>query len=612
MTEYAIASRYRRLWIIAAVSLCVLAAAAILLRSPTPDAGGIALPGETGGDSSAGNTAETTPRPAAPVTGDAAEPAAAGDPGVLFCGAQYVRTNGDMGESHTRTKVIRSREELEAYYEENKGTFDLERRQTVYADSTPGFLDACDLYDDAFFAARDLLIVVLEEGSGSIRHEITSLRHAGEGQWLLEGFCLTPEVGTCDMAQWHILCEIAKGVVQERDAIELKLKGLAMARDLTSSVVPGQTEPSADLAADSAKMTDFAVRLLQNTLQEGKNTLISPLSVLAALSMTAQGAEGETLVQMETVLGLSRDQLASWFHDYMALQTDSLKLANAIWFKNDDKLMVEQAFLQKNADYFGADAFKAAFDDSTVDTINHWVQKNTDGMIDGILQELPDSAVMCLVNALSFEAEWTDAYSEFDVWEQTFTREDGTKETVEMMASTQYTFLETEKSTGFVKYYKGGNYAFAALLPNEGMTVAELVASLNGESLHTALAHPADHEVRTRLPKFETASSFELTNVLKAMGMPNAFDPESADFSSIGTNEEGRLCIDQVLHKTYLYVGEKGTRAGAAAAVMPAPGSPEDPPEPRVVHLDRPFLYMLVDCETNLPVFIGACMTTQP
>ncbi len=225
MTEYAIASRHRRLWIIAAVCLCVLVAAAILLRNPTPDVGGIVLPGETGGNPSVGDTAETMPRPAAPVTGDAAEPVTAGDPEVLFYGAQYVRTNGDMGESHARTKVIRSREELEAYYEANKESFDLERRTTVYADSTPGFLDACDRYDDAFFASRELLIVVLEEGSGSIRHEVTSLRHAGEGQWLLEGFCLTPKVGTCDMAQWHILCEIAKDVVQDEDIIELKLTG---------------------------------------------------------------------------------------------------------------------------------------------------------------------------------------------------------------------------------------------------------------------------------------------------------------------------------------------------------------------------------------------------
>lgn len=161
-----------------------------------------------------------TPKPSAPKQAVLQEDV---QPPELFYGARYVRTNGNMDDSRLRTKVIRSRESLEAYYEANKGTFDLERRQTVYADSTPGFLDICDSYDEDWFASRDLLIAVLEEGSGSIRHEITGLRREGEGKWLLEGFCLVPEVGTCDMAQWHILCEIAKDTVQDGDQIELHL-----------------------------------------------------------------------------------------------------------------------------------------------------------------------------------------------------------------------------------------------------------------------------------------------------------------------------------------------------------------------------------------------------
>ncbi len=389
---------------------------------------------------------------------------------------------------------------------------------------------------------------------------------------------------------------------------------LAGATDLMKGVKAGEPEPCADLAAVSTAMTDFAMRLLQNTLREKDNTLVSPLSVAAALAMTAQGAEGETLTQMETVLGLSRDELASWFHDYMAAQTDSLKLANAIWFKDDEKLTVEQAFLQKNADYFGADAYKAPFDNSTKDTFNRWVQKNTDGMINSILDQITGDAVLYLVNALAFEAEWEGVYHEYSVSTGRFVGEDGTRETVEMMSSTEQRFLETEKSTGFVKYYKGRDYAFAALLPNEGVTVAELAASLVGESLHTALANPTDIEVWARMPKFETASAFELSEALKAVGMTDAFDDKRADFSSMGQYDAAgaNLFIKQVLHKTYISVSEKGTRAAAATAVQAdTTGAVIAPPEHRTVYLERPFLYMLVDCRTNLPVFIGACMTTQ-
>ena len=109
------------------------------------------------------------------------------------------------------------------------------------------------------------------------------------------------------------------------------------------------------------------------------------------------------------------------------------------------------------------------------------------------------------------------------------------------------------------------------------------------------------------MPKFETDSSLELSGVLKAMGMELPFDREKADFSSLGTAGEGNIRISRILHKTFISVEENGTRAAAATAVEAAAEAAEEE-EPKRVKLDRPFVYMLIDCETNLPFFIGTML----
>jgi serpin B len=156
-----------------------------------------------------------------------------------------------------------------------------------------------------------------------------------------------------------------------------------------------------------------------------------------------------------------------------------------------------------------------------------------------------------------------------------------------------------------MKPYKGGRYAFAALLPAEGTALEDYVASLTGEKLLGLLEGAARLQVDTVTPKFETSYASELTQALAALGMTDAFDPSLADFTALGTCDNGdNIYLSRVVHKTYLKLDEKGTRAGAATgAVMEAAAAMREPP-PRVV-LDRPFVYLLLDTETNIPLFIG-------
>ena len=387
--------------------------------------------------------------------------------------------------------------------------------------------------------------------------------------------------------------------------------------DLMKEVPAKTVDVLPDMDAGSAAAADFGVRLFQTSMEEGKNTLISPLSVLYALAMTANGADGETLAQMEQVLGMNCDNLNSFMLAYLDLLPESkeykMSLANSIWFKDDPNFVVEQSFLQTNADYYGTGAYKAAFDEGTRNDINNWVKEHTDGMIPEIIDQIPNEAIMYLVNALAFEAEWEEDYKEHQVWEEEFTMEDGTRQDAEMMYSQEHTYLEDDLATGFIKYYKDRRYAFVAMLPNEGVSVSRYIDNLTGEHLRNLLTSPQDVTVFATMPKFETEYGTEMSEALQEMGLTDAFDWRVADFSRLGTyNADGmNICINRVLHKTFISVTELGTRAGAATAVELECGSAAIEMDYKEVILDRPFVYMLIDCETNLPFFIGTMMNVN-
>ena len=140
--------------------------------------------------------------------------------------AQYIRTDGGFDEIEAPYYVlIESREALEAYYEANKDIFDLARKDVVYSDTTIGFLDACDKYDEAYFVRQNLLLIVLTEPSGSIRHRIADVRQKNESEdWIVSIETKEPEIGTDDMATWHLLLEVQMGkVITAEDIVHINL-----------------------------------------------------------------------------------------------------------------------------------------------------------------------------------------------------------------------------------------------------------------------------------------------------------------------------------------------------------------------------------------------------
>ena len=388
--------------------------------------------------------------------------------------------------------------------------------------------------------------------------------------------------------------------------------GSAGAEDLSKNFRPSQA--AADTIGDiGPTVTDFGLRLLNGTMEPDKNSLISPLSVITALSMTANGADGETLRQMEEVLGGDMELLNPMLKALRDSLGNEAVMVNSIWIKDTPTLTVKDSFLQTNADWYGAGVFREPFDDATLGQINGWVEENTDGQIRDILDRIDPDAVMYLVNALDFEAQWEEPYEGYQVYDRRFTTESGEERTVSMMYSEEGLYLETEKATGFLKYYEGQRYAFVALLPGEGTTVAELAASLDGALLREALTKPQEIKVYAAMPKFETAFDAEMKDVLTGLGMTDAFDSRVANFSQMGSTTDGtNLCIGRVIHKTKITVAEEGTKAAASTLVeMRAEGAAEVQEETRTVTLNRPFLYMIVDTEHMTPVFMGTLSDPQ-
>ena len=365
-------------------------------------------------------------------------------------------------------------------------------------------------------------------------------------------------------------------------------------------------------------LSEFALRLFEEELKQveqgSSNILISPASVISALGMTTYGMKGDTLAQLQEVFGMSRGHLNYYNYEYFNNVSNELKVANSIWLSNAGHLTVKDEFLHFNNEFYNAEVFKTAFDDKAVLSINRWIEEKTDGTIKKMLDQIPEDSVMYLINALLFEAEWEEEYKEHQILEdRVFTNNDGKQEKADMMSSSEDIFIEDEYAKGFIKYYKDGDYAFVALLPNENVEIVDYAKKLSGEHLQEMLSNRREAIVHAWIPQFSYEYTTEMSKALQNMGIKDAFDVEKADFTNMATSTKGNIFISRILHKTYIEVTPVGTKAGAATVVEMNCGAamPEEELEIKEVHLDRPFIYMIIDCDSNTPVFIGTVNTVK-
>jgi len=375
--------------------------------------------------------------------------------------------------------------------------------------------------------------------------------------------------------------------------------------------------------AHGSALSKSGFLLLQKTTElsgDGKaNVLISPISLQAALGMTAAGSEegSETQKELMAVLmpgvnGMPAElnaEMAGFSGRMQNSQDVEWHMANSVWVNNNGEAKLRDTYLSTVKNYYHAELYSAPFNAETLKQINDWVSRNTKERIPEIINELSPEAVIALVNAICYDAEWSEPVEESQIREeQPFTNADGSESKVTMMSTTENRYLNLAGGVGFIRPYKGGQYSFVGLLPPEGMSTDEYLKKIteSGEDFAEAyLKADQSKTVEVLFPEFKTEYGTNMNQILQGLGINRSFT-DDAQFGGMVTEDSVPVKIGTVEHKAMIEVDRKGTRAAAATVVMMDKCTGIMIADDTVkVTLDRPFVYAIVDDTTGVPVFLG-------
>lgn len=397
-----------------------------------------------------------------------------------------------------------------------------------------------------------------------------------------------------------------------------------------------------------APVQDFSYRLFKENI-DSENPVLSPISAYLALSMAAEGASGDTEKEFIDALGGGEDNMLVYsdsIMNNMHAESEGIKLSinNSAWL--DDSLDVNTQWLGTVKSLMDAEIFQSQLSDTaTMDAINDWTNTNTNGLIDKLLTEpLSDAARLALINTVYFKADWQEPFDANDTRTEEFTlEEDKGKVEAEMMNKycEPCQYIANDFAEGVILPYKSPspdeskaqcNLAFVALkqrnyaladgdynlycIPADDMySSADMISNgiredvynkLTTEVITDLLVNASTETVNLKLPKFEITFDKILNDSLENMGIKNAFDAGLADFSNIGADKDGQnIFVSLVRQKAKIIVDEQGTEAAAATEAIMECGAAEAPQQPIELYFDSPFVYMIMDMDTKVPLFIG-------
>jgi serpin B len=354
--------------------------------------------------------------------------------------------------------------------------------------------------------------------------------------------------------------------------------------------------------------TAFGFKVFAELAEEdaGKNIFISPSSIAFALAMVYNGASGETQQAMADTLELQEMSLERVNNANAALIATlenpskhvDISIANSVWMR--EGYAFNQDFLQRNADFYGAEATSLDFGSPSAPVvINDWVSRETHGKIDRIVDNLNADTTLILINALYFQGFWTVKFEREMTREGMFTLLDGSRKKVKMMVSesNRYSRYYGKDFEAVSLPYGGGRVSMYIFLPDEESSLEDFCRNLDVYNWETWMHSFHSEEVEVHLPRFTLEYEADLNDVLKAIGMEVAFEPGEADFAGICPRD---IWIGRVRHKTFLEVNEEGTVAAAATSVE----MNECAPMPFIV--DRPFFCAIRDNDTGTILFMGS------
>lgn len=360
---------------------------------------------------------------------------------------------------------------------------------------------------------------------------------------------------------------------------------------------------------------DFAFRFFQQvnlSETEQANWMVSPLSASMALGMITNGAEGNTLAEMKATLGFSEASIDEMNAYYRRLLTElpdldnttQLGLANSIWIK--EGFEVKSPFVDVNKQMYDAKVSNLDFSSpKALSTINNWCSDKTHGRITKVLEEIPESVRMYLLNALYFKGIWEEDYK-FDkskTQDEDFTNADGSVTEVKMMNQTNRYFFNYNDYFWMAQFdYGNGAYNMTVLLPDADRTLEECLEALTAENWKKWDAGCTYRTLIVKMPRFEISYKKDLIDDMWALGMKDAFNPLTADFSNISDKD---LFLGLLQQSTYLKVDEEGTEAAAVTVggLIDSAAPPSTGPVP--FHLNRPFVFMIREVSTGVILFMG-------
>ncbi len=359
---------------------------------------------------------------------------------------------------------------------------------------------------------------------------------------------------------------------------------------------------------------DFAFDIFDRLNQKNadKNFFISPLSISTALAMTANGAAGETKTAIRQAIHLEDLDNAAMNEAYrelvkFLLELDDkviLEMANSNWYK--DVYHIRETFRKILLEYYDAEVKAADFSDpATKDLINGWIEDKTHGKIKDMLDQIPSNAVMYLINAIYFKAQWKYKFDENKTEDRDFYPEDGSEIRVPTMYSNGVK-VSRYNADGFQYIelpYGNGQFNMTILLPDRDKTVDEVISGLDALSFAGYAKEADTATVEVYMPKFKMKYKTILNDVLSDMGMGIAFNG-SADFSNL-FEEQLNLEISRVIHQSFIEVNEEGTEAAAATIVEILKTSIGPGEDPKVIIIDRPFAFFITEKHSKTVLFAG-------
>lgn len=353
---------------------------------------------------------------------------------------------------------------------------------------------------------------------------------------------------------------------------------------------------------------DLAIKLLKHSMTDNGNIVISPLSIVIALSMLSEGSASITKEEFENVLadriGMRSFQKAvTDLCQYYIKKEEEIIVANSLWINNKDiNYSLKQEYRDQIEDKYGADIIIETFNDATAGKVNNWISSHTKHQIENMITSIDEACKSLLVNAIYYDKDWKDEYSSEDIVENgVFFGVEGT-DSATYMFSSEDILIETDWAVGFIKPYASGKYGYFALKPYDDIAIETGLNRLTGESFTKMIRERRSQDLRIGIPEYSQDYKIEMSHQLAEIGLSTCFS--NGDFSKMIS---GDFKVNEVLHECHIEVNRQGTKASAATVIDMELGSllaPEETSSKQII-LDRPFVFGVIDMEREIPLFLG-------